>query len=180
MTQEDAPKQASPILYPTGHLNHLSPQQEQALEAFGELCADDGCYTPVRNGYQTSHDDETLLRFLRARKFVPQEALKQFKTTEDWRKEQDLDNCYDNIDVDEYEATSQLVRLSQTTLYNAYLSCSTLTGQAVETSKASQSAFSTSATSVPRNSPPWTRQSRSLALLLARLFLSPCFPSSPL
>ncbi|KAF2163091.1 hypothetical protein M409DRAFT_68719 [Zasmidium cellare ATCC 36951] len=108
MAQEDASKQASPILYPTGHLNHLSHQQEQALEAFRELCVANGCYVPVGNGHQTSHDDETLLRFLRARKFIPQDALKQFKTTEDWRKEQNLDDSYDTIDVDEYEATSQL------------------------------------------------------------------------
>ncbi|KAK4495471.1 hypothetical protein PRZ48_013802 [Zasmidium cellare] len=106
-------KEAAPILYPTGHLNHLSPQQEQALEAFRELCTEDGCYRPVGNGHQTGHDDDTLLRFLRARKFVPQDALKQFKSTQEWREETDLDSCYNSVDVDEFEASSKLVGLIQ-------------------------------------------------------------------
>jgi hypothetical protein len=48
---------------------------------------------------------------LRARKFNPQEALKQFKDTEDWRKENKLDELYDTIDIKEYEESRRLVHL---------------------------------------------------------------------
>lgn len=48
-------------------------------------------------------------RYLRARKFSPPDALKQFKDTEDWRKENSLDELYDTIEVKEYEETRRLV-----------------------------------------------------------------------
>lgn len=48
-------------------------------------------------------------RFLRARKFLPQEAYIQFKDTEIWRKECELDDLYENIDIDEYRAMRQFV-----------------------------------------------------------------------
>jgi hypothetical protein len=40
---------------------------------------------------------------------VPQEAFKQFKDTEDWRKEQNIVSLFETIEVDEYEQTRQLV-----------------------------------------------------------------------
>lgn len=49
-------------------------------------------------------------RYLRARKFVPDDALKQFKETEDWRKSTHIDELYDNIDLQEYEDARKLVR----------------------------------------------------------------------
>jgi hypothetical protein len=49
-------------------------------------------------------------RFLRARKWVIQDAYKQFKDTEDWRKANQLEVLYDTIDVDAYEETRSLVR----------------------------------------------------------------------
>lgn len=48
-------------------------------------------------------------RYLRARKFSPKEALVQFKDTEDWRKENHLEQLYDTIDIKEYEDTRRLV-----------------------------------------------------------------------
>jgi len=48
-------------------------------------------------------------RFLRARRFVPSEAFKQFKDTEDWRKEHGIHDLFLNIEVDEYEQTRRLV-----------------------------------------------------------------------
>lgn len=48
-------------------------------------------------------------RYLRARRFVPQEAFKQFKDTEDWRKENKLDHIFETIDIDEFEQTRRLV-----------------------------------------------------------------------
>jgi hypothetical protein len=49
-----------------------------------------------------------MLRYLRARKFVPQEAFGQFKDTEDWRQENQLDKLYETIDANEYEETRRL------------------------------------------------------------------------
>jgi hypothetical protein len=48
-------------------------------------------------------------RYLRARRFVPQEAFKQFKDTEDWRKDNKLDQIFENIDIEEFEQTRRLV-----------------------------------------------------------------------
>lgn len=111
MSQTSSPEGAS--LYPAGHQNHLSTDQTEALQEFKALCEKNGCYTPDTPNTPASHDDETLLRFLRARRFVPSDALQQFKATEDWRKEQNIDNWYETIDVDEYEHTRLLVRQTQ-------------------------------------------------------------------
>ena len=47
---------------------------------------------------------------MRARRFDPQEALKQFVDTENWRKENRLEELYEEmIDVKEYEETRRLV-----------------------------------------------------------------------
>jgi hypothetical protein len=42
---------------------------------------------------------------------MPEEALKQFKDTEDWRKENHLEELYNTIDVKEYDETRRLVCL---------------------------------------------------------------------
>ncbi|GAB7357013.1 hypothetical protein MBLNU459_g7841t1 [Dothideomycetes sp. NU459] len=94
--------------YPATHVGHLNAQQQKALDSFKELCQQKGYFTPAGANGTASHDDETMLRYLRARKFVPQEAFGQFKDTEDWRKENQLDKLYDTIDIDEYEATRRL------------------------------------------------------------------------
>ena len=49
-----------------------------------------------------------MLRYLRARKFAPQEAFVQFKMTEKWRADNDLETLYETIDLDEYEATARV------------------------------------------------------------------------
>ncbi|KAF9639475.1 Cellular retinaldehyde-binding/triple function [Lasiodiplodia theobromae] len=96
--------------YPAAHLGHLTANQQAALDKFKDLCKDAGYYRPtgVDGKKIASHDDETMLRYLRARKFSPPEALKQFKDTEDWRKENSLAELYDTIDVTEYEETRRL------------------------------------------------------------------------
>lgn len=48
-------------------------------------------------------------RYLRARKFNPEEAFGQFKDTEDWRKENRLEEYYDQIDIREYDEARRLV-----------------------------------------------------------------------
>ncbi|KAG2001832.1 hypothetical protein CC2G_004961 [Coprinopsis cinerea AmutBmut pab1-1] len=66
-----------------------------------ELLVQEGLYRPSvlsEDGKSVvepaSHDDPTVLRFLRARSFQPPEALAQFKRAEEWRKEQDVDNLF--------------------------------------------------------------------------------------
>ncbi|KAH9879841.1 hypothetical protein J1614_001865 [Plenodomus biglobosus] len=94
--------------YPAGHLAHLTPSQQEQLDIFKKIAQEQNYWTPANGATQASHDDETMLRYLRARRFVPQEAFKQFKTTEDWRKENKLSDIFNNIEVDEYEQTRRL------------------------------------------------------------------------
>ncbi|KAF2827583.1 CRAL/TRIO domain-containing protein [Ophiobolus disseminans] len=94
--------------YPAGHLSHLSENQQEQLNTFKKICLDKGYYAPAAGGKDASHDDETMLRYLRARRFVPQEAYKQFKDTEDWRKENKLDQIFETIEVEEFEQTRRL------------------------------------------------------------------------
>lgn len=78
------------------------------MNKFKDISAKKGYYTAAANGQEASHDDETLLRYLRARKFIPNDAFVQFKDTEDWRKENQLDKLYETIDIEEYEQTRRL------------------------------------------------------------------------
>lgn len=94
--------------YPSGHVSHLKQPQTAALDQFKELCKSKGYWTPPTQSEPPSHDDETLLRYLRARKFVPKDAFAQFKETEDWRAENKLDDLYETIDVEDYERTRRL------------------------------------------------------------------------
>ncbi|KAI2475727.1 CRAL/TRIO domain-containing protein [Pyrenophora tritici-repentis] len=94
--------------YPAGHLSHLSENQQAQLVEFKNICRDAGYYTPASGGKQASHDDETMLRYLRARRFVPRDAFRQFKGTEDWRKENKLNEIFNTIDIEEYEQTRRL------------------------------------------------------------------------
>ena len=48
-------------------------------------------------------------RYLRARRWVVEDAYQQFKDTEEWRKANDLDVLYNTIDLDAYEQSRRLV-----------------------------------------------------------------------
>ncbi|EZF29842.1 hypothetical protein H109_06579 [Trichophyton interdigitale MR816] len=87
----------------SGHLNHLSEKQAEALEAFKQQCVERKIYTPAQDGQAASHDDSTLLRFLRARRFDVNGALGQFQATEDWRRDNEINKLYENFDVYSYE-----------------------------------------------------------------------------
>ncbi|GAP91947.1 putative SEC14 cytosolic factor [Rosellinia necatrix] len=91
--------------YPTGHLGHLTEHEAQALAEFKALVEEKGIYTP---GSPPSHDDPTLLRFLRARKWVPQDAYVQFSETEKFRNANEIGKLYDTIDIDSYESSRKL------------------------------------------------------------------------
>ena len=157
--------------YPAGHLSHLSENQQAQLVEFKAICEKAGYYTPAVGQKHASHDDETLLcvqnsstsptklvgkltrnrRYLRARRFVPQEAFKQFKDTEDWRKENKLSDIFNTIDVEEYEQTRRLVPIPRPTMCSFSLtsSPSIRNGWADVTS----AAFPSSSSKSPRSTP---------------------------
>ncbi|KAK3899105.1 CRAL/TRIO, N-terminal domain-containing protein, partial [Staphylotrichum tortipilum] len=92
--------------YPHGHLGNLTEDESARLAQFKEYLETKGLYKPAP---EASHDDQTLLRFLRARKWSITDAYGQFKDTEEWRKANQLEVLYDTIDVDAYEKTRSLV-----------------------------------------------------------------------
>ncbi|KAJ5803953.1 uncharacterized protein N7518_000256 [Penicillium psychrosexuale] len=106
--------QASGTAWLAGHLHHLTPEQEEKLEEFKKVCAERKYYTPAvkqADGVEAkpaSQDDATLLRFLRARKFDVEGAWAQFKDTEDWRKDNAIEELYANIKIDSYEAARRM------------------------------------------------------------------------
>ncbi|KAI3320132.1 CRAL/TRIO domain-containing protein [Xylariaceae sp. AK1471] len=91
--------------YPAGHLGHLTESETKALADFKVLLEGKGLYKP---GPLPSHDDPTLLRYLRARKWVPEDAYVQFHETEKFRSANEIEKLYDTIDIDSYEASRKL------------------------------------------------------------------------
>jgi hypothetical protein len=100
--------QAAGTAWLAGHLNHLTPEQEEKLVEFKALVEEKEYYKPSKDGEAASHTDATLLRFLRARKFDVQGAYKQFTETEDWRKAEKIDALYENIRLESFERTRQM------------------------------------------------------------------------
>ncbi|CAA7265448.1 unnamed protein product [Cyclocybe aegerita] len=86
-----------------GHLGNLTIEQEKALETFKENLAKAGLYTPAREKEKASHDDPTLLRFLRARSFNPTAAQKQFSECENWRKTHQICKLYYKMSDEDVE-----------------------------------------------------------------------------
>ncbi|KAG7088632.1 hypothetical protein E1B28_012604 [Marasmius oreades] len=80
-----------------GHLGHLTSSQERSLLDFKQALEQDGLYS------SSSHDDPTLLRFLRARRFDVKLAQKQFSDTQRWRKEHNVDALFADFPSDEFE-----------------------------------------------------------------------------
>nr|CAG8608048.1 6150_t:CDS:1 [Entrophospora candida]CAG8612536.1 8080_t:CDS:1 [Entrophospora candida] len=79
----------------TGHLGNLSPQQAEALEQFRQELKDEGVFNEDR------HDDDYLLRFLRARKFDLVKTKKMFIDCENWRKDFGVDELVKTFDYKE-------------------------------------------------------------------------------
>lgn len=91
--------------YPRGHLGHLSEREERALAEFKKVLEERGILKP---GPPASHDDPLLLRFLRARRWVVEDAYTQLKETEDWRAATDINTLYRTIDTEAYENCRRL------------------------------------------------------------------------
>ncbi|CAK5279066.1 unnamed protein product [Mycena citricolor] len=83
------------------HLGNLTPEQALKYTEFKSLCEKEGVYEPGKT--RPSLTEGTLIRYLRARKYDPAEALHQLKDTEAWRKANKLDELYDSFDVNAYE-----------------------------------------------------------------------------
>lgn len=104
ITEIDAPA-------PTTHnLGDLTPDQLEAFDVFKTNLINAGLYTPGRTTpskdepLEASHDDLTLLRFLRARRFDPIQAQKQFSSAEDWRRKHQVDDLFTSFPPDEFES----------------------------------------------------------------------------
>ncbi|KAI1437927.1 CRAL-TRIO domain-containing protein [Xylaria sp. CBS 124048] len=93
------------IGYPSGHMGHLTEHETKALSDFKSLLEEKGLYKP---GPPPSHDEPTLLRFLRARKWVPHDAYVQFAETEKFRDANEIKKLYDTLDIDSFEASRKL------------------------------------------------------------------------
>ncbi|KAG6909238.1 hypothetical protein DXG01_001420 [Tephrocybe rancida] len=91
----------------SGHLGHLTSSQEETLEGFKDNLMKSELYTASTDDTEASHDDPTLLRFLRARGFVLTSAQKQFSDAEKWRKEHDVVNLFNTFDPVEFEAAKR-------------------------------------------------------------------------
>lgn len=87
----------------TGVLNHLTEVQEHRLVEFKQKLETDGWWSADGINGKPTHDDGTLLRYLRARKFDVQGAIGQFTDTEKWMKAQRIEELYEAFDVDLYE-----------------------------------------------------------------------------
>ncbi|EJF61053.1 CRAL/TRIO domain-containing protein [Dichomitus squalens LYAD-421 SS1] len=89
----------------SGHLTHLTDDQQAAFATFKTVLAKAQLYTPPSDPHRPrpSHDDPTLLRFLRARRFDPQKAMKQFADSEAWRAKNNVETLYATFPVDEFE-----------------------------------------------------------------------------
>ncbi|KAH9480189.1 Sec14 cytosolic factor [Psilocybe cubensis] len=90
----------------SGHLGNLNPIQEQALTTFKDNLTKANLYVPAVEGpeaVKASHDDATLLRFLRARSFNPSAAQKQFADAENWRKKHNVTEIYKEIGAEDLD-----------------------------------------------------------------------------
>ncbi|KAG1880706.1 CRAL/TRIO domain-containing protein [Suillus tomentosus] len=82
----------------------VSDDRAQSLEAFKAKLRNAGLYQPASNDTAASHDDITLLRFLRARRYDVDKAQKQFSDTEAWRKQHNVDELFRTFEVNEMES----------------------------------------------------------------------------
>jgi hypothetical protein len=106
----------NPRLY--GRMGHLSDEQEIALIGFKSMLSDKGLYitetiVDEKEVLPASHEDGYLLRFLRAARFDLQAALRQFQATENWRSKEQVDELYNDFDVDEFEETRKYVKVQR-------------------------------------------------------------------
>ncbi|KAJ8582366.1 CRAL/TRIO domain-containing protein [Rhizopogon salebrosus TDB-379] len=82
----------------------LSSSSDQAqLGPFKSKLSSAGLYQPASGDTPASHDDSTLLRFLRARRYDADKAEKQFSDAEAWRKQHNVDELFRTFETNEME-----------------------------------------------------------------------------
>jgi len=86
-----------------GHLGHLTEERLKFFAIFKDNLAKAKLYKPPTETDRGSHDEATLLRFLRARRWDPAKAQKQFVDTELWRAQHDVERLYATFDSIEFE-----------------------------------------------------------------------------
>jgi len=91
------PPSTQPVDPLAGRVGHLSIPQHHTLEKFKNELEAEGWFVPER------HDDATLLRFLRARKFDLEKSKLMIIEQEKWRKEFGTDELGKSFDFPEKE-----------------------------------------------------------------------------
>ncbi|KAI5279492.1 hypothetical protein KEM52_004354, partial [Ascosphaera acerosa] len=91
-----------------GSENHLTPDQDRAFQHFKHRLQQERLWAPATPTKPATADDATLLRFLRARRFDVDGGLKQFQETEQWRKDNSIDQLYATFDIDAYEESRRM------------------------------------------------------------------------
>ncbi|KAL7409446.1 CRAL-TRIO domain-containing protein, partial [Mrakia frigida] len=105
-SHEDGGAARNPL---SGHVGHLTPEQEVKLNEFKEELSKRHVYSEGGNREEGGGkgrgrvDDSTLLRFLRARKFNVEGAVKQYTDFLAWRDDKGVDQAYENYDIEEFE-----------------------------------------------------------------------------
>jgi len=95
-----------------GCLTGLTDVQVQAFSDFKALCEENDLYWPRSKledlQQQRSNSDYTLLRFLRARSYDPRAAYIQYKATIAWRIKVNIDEAYDNVEIENFNSMWRL------------------------------------------------------------------------
>ncbi|PHH76223.1 hypothetical protein CDD80_1709 [Ophiocordyceps camponoti-rufipedis] len=86
--------------YPRGHVGHLTAEQAEALDSFKALLEERDMW---QRGPPASHDDGTLLRFLRARQWVPDKAVEQFASSLSWLTTADVNKLRSTMEVSQWQ-----------------------------------------------------------------------------
>ncbi|KAJ5560728.1 hypothetical protein N7513_003127 [Penicillium frequentans] len=89
-----------------------SPECDDSLKAFMQLCAEHDLLTEpegLEKGdlYDGLSDPSTLLRFLKARQFNADGALKQFQEASQFRREKHTVRLYDIVEIADFEQARQ-------------------------------------------------------------------------
>ncbi|KAJ6104680.1 hypothetical protein N7523_011000 [Penicillium sp. IBT 18751x] len=89
-----------------------SSESKDSLKSFTRLCTDNGLLTQpeeLENGdlHNGLSDPPTLLRFLAARQFDQESALKQFQEASIFRREKHIVKLYDIVEIADFEQARQ-------------------------------------------------------------------------
>ncbi|SCV69130.1 BQ2448_2150 [Microbotryum intermedium] len=91
-----------------GRLGHLTKTQEAAFTTLKQRVIEDKVLVPGPLSHQVEYDDATVIRYLRARRWNVESALKQLKATADWMTTEDIDTAYDEMGVEDFQAAHRL------------------------------------------------------------------------